>query len=366
MTRTVVYYTDSQGFGGAEQVMLTLMQGLDKRRWRPILVHDGHPGLEPLVKRARELGVLTHEFASLPGRRDIGWLLRFRRQILVEEATIFHAHLVRPLACTYGLVAASLARIPVVATQHAFAKILTGHSVRLQRAVSLAVDRYIAVSEQLARDLKPFILSDRKIRVIHSAIPLRYFAREADPTLRASLTGGAARPLVLTVARLDRQKGLSYLIEAAVHVPQAVFVVAGEGSERADLEARARATGVANRIVFLGHRDDIPELLAASDVFVLPSLCEGLGLSVLEAMASGKPVVATKIGGIPEAVEDGVSGLLVAPQDASALAGAIRSLLQDRALSNRLAAAGRERVVERFGAETMVERTMDLYEELTA
>ncbi len=366
MTRTVVYYTDSNGFGGAEKVMLTLMEGLDRRAWRPILVHHAYPGVAFLVRRAHDLGVSTREFGSVPGSRDIAWLLRFRKALRKEGASIFHAHLVWPLACTYGLVAAALARVPVVATQHAFAKIAAGRSARLQKAVSLAVNCYIAVSEQLGRDMKPFILPGRKIRVIHSAIPLGSFGQAAEPTLRASLTGEAARPLVLTVARLDRLKGLRYLIEAAVHVPQAVFVVAGEGSERADLEARARAAGVADRVVFLGHRDDIPQLLAACDVFVLPTLNEGLGLSVLEAMASGKPVVATRIGGIPEAVEDGVSGLLVAPRDASALAGAIRSLLRDRALANRLAAAGRVRVVERFGAETMVKKTMDLYEELTA
>ena len=362
----MVYYTDSEGFGGAETVLLTLMEGLDRRVWRPILIHHAHPGVAVLARRAHDLGVSTREFGTVPGHRDIGWLLRFRKALRREGTSIFHAHLVWPLACTYGLVAARLARIPVVATQHAFTKIGTGHEVRLQKAVSLAVDRYIAVSEQLGRDLTPFIISKRKVRVIYSAIRSQSFVRPPDPTLRVSLTGGRARPLVLTVARLDKLKGLSHLIEAAVQVPQAVFVVAGEGSERADLEARARASGVADRIVFLGHRDDIPELLAASDIFVLPSLCEGLGLSVLEAMASGKPVVATRIGGIPEAVEDGVSGLLVAPHDAGALASAIRALLQDKSLANRLAAAGRARVVERFGAETMVQKTMDLYEELTA
>ena len=361
----MVYYTDSEGFGGAERVLLTLMEGLERRLWRPILVHHAHPGVGILVRRAQDLGVSTREFGSVPGRCDIGWLLRFRKALRREGASIFHAHLVWPLRCTHGLVAARLARIPVVATQHAFANIGTGHGARLQKAVSLAVDRYIVVSEQLGRDLTPFIISKRKIRVIYSAVRIQSFVRPPDPTLRVSLTGGLARPVVLTVARLVEKKGLRYLVEAAAQVPEAVFVLVGEGPDRANLEARARVCGVADRIVFLGQRDDISELLAACDVFVLPTLGEGLGLSVLEAMASGKPVVATRIGGIPEAVEGGVSGLLVAPRDATALAAAIRSLLQDQALASWLATAGRERV-ERFGAETMVQKTMDLYEELTA
>ena len=116
------------------------------------------------------------------------------------------------------------------------------------------------------------------------------------------------RPIVLTVARLDPQKGHRYLLAAATEVPEAVFALVGEGGERAALENQARTLGVAERVRFLGHRDDVPELLAACDLFVLPSLYEGLPLSVLEAMAAAKPVVATAIDGTTEAVVHEVTG----------------------------------------------------------
>jgi len=170
--------------------------------------------------------------------------------------------------------------------------------------------------------------------------------------------------VVLTLARLDRQKGLRYLIEAAAHVPDAIFAIAGEGPDRAELESLAKSTGVADRVRFLGFRSDVPDLLAACDLFVLPSLFEGLPLSVVEAMAAGKPVVATRVGGTDEAVEHGVTGLLVPAEDATALASAIREVLSSGALAARMGAAGADRALREFGAAAMAGSTMGIYEEV--
>lgn len=365
MSQTVLYYTDSTTFGGAEIALLTLLGGLDRNRWRPVLIHHAHPGVQELVERARALGVPTREFRPLPRSLDWRWLLRFGREIRRERPAVFHAHLVWPLACTYGLVAAAIFRVPaVVATQQLFAPITAGHNARLHKIVSVGVGRYIAVSESLARELRPHLLSERKVTVIRNAVPLASFVRAASDALRHALTKGAPRPMILTVARLDRQKGLGYLVEAAALVPDALFVVAGDGRERGALEAQTRTLGLEDRLRLLGHRDDVADLLAACDLFVLPSLFEGLPISVLEAMAAGKPVVATRIGGTTEAVEDGVTGLLVPPRDPGALAGAIRTVLADSSLAKRLGEAGRARVKREFSAEAMVECTTRTYDEL--
>ena len=175
--------------------------------------------------------------------------------------------------------------------------------------------------------------------------------------------GDSDRPLVLTLARLEGQKGIGYLLEAATQVPEALLLIAGEGGDRAKLERRAVELGVSNRIVFLGRRDDVPELLAACDLFVLPSLFEGLPLSVLEAMGAGKPVVATRIGGTNEAVEDGVTGILVPPADGAAIARAIQSILAQPAAARRMAEAGRARARLEFSGERMVRQTTELYED---
>jgi glycosyltransferase involved in cell wall biosynthesis len=155
-----------------------------------------------------------------------------------------------------------------------------------------------------------------------------------------------------------------YLLEAAAMVPDALFVFAGDGPERDSLKELARTLGVEGRVRFLGHRKDVPQLLASCDLFVLPSLYEGLPLSVLEAMAAGTPVVATSIRGTDEAVIDGVTGRLVPPEDPVALASAIRTMLTERSLAARLAEAGKTRVREVFSADAMVRGVTQVYDEL--
>jgi glycosyltransferase involved in cell wall biosynthesis len=163
---------------------------------------------------------------------------------------------------------------------------------------------------------------------------------------------------------LAEQKGLCYLLKAAVLVPEAIFVLAGEGPGRASLEAQVRELGLNKRVLFLGYRQDVPDLLACCDLFVLPSLFEGLPLSILEAMAANKPVVASAVGGNDEAIVHGETGLLVPPANPTALAAAIQTVLSNSDLSRRLAAAGKARVHEHFSAEAMVRQVAHIYEEV--
>jgi glycosyltransferase involved in cell wall biosynthesis len=283
-----------------------------------------------------------------------------------EQAAVFHAHLNWPLACRYGLLAATLARVrAIVATEHLFLEIPWRRSIYLQRFICAGVDRYLAVSDEVARRLRQTLrFPARKIRVVHNGIPLAAFDRHTSRALRASLTGGVERPIVLTTARLAEQKGHRYLLEAAALVPEATFVLAGDGPDRAKLEALACDLGLTDRVLFLGHRHDVPDLLASCDLFVLPSLFEGHPLSILEAMAAGRPVIATAIGGTDEAVIQCQTGLLIPPADSAALASAITVVLNDPALARRLGEAGRARVRRNFAAEIMVRRVTDIYGEL--
>jgi glycosyltransferase involved in cell wall biosynthesis len=202
-----------------------------------------------------------------------------------------------------------------------------------------------------------------RIRVIHNAVAVERFGDYDGAPDRLRIRTGRS-PIVLTVARLDPQKGHTHLLEAAATLPGVVFLLAGAGSERAALEAQARGSGISDRVQFLEHRTDIPELLRAADAFVLPSLYEGLPLTVLEAMAAAKPVVATTVGGTDEAVVDGVTGILVPPADPAALSAAIRRILDDPDTAARLGAAGRERVVSTFSTHRMINATEQVYEEL--
>ncbi len=367
MMQTVVYFTDTSGFGGAEQALLTLMSGLDRACWQPVLMYHPAPGIQPLLEGAARMNVELQPVPHMPdglkgGRR----VPHFVRELRARRPAVFHAQLTWPLACKFGLMSAILARVPaVVATVQLFVEFPLDPSIfTQQRWLAAKVGRYIAVSNEVARRMvRKLHWPVQKMQVIRNSVapsPNGCLKNIAIPTEPAS------RPVVLTVARLDEQKGHRYLLEAAAQIPDAQFVLAGDGPLRLSLEAQARSLGLEERVKFLGYRTDISDLLADCDVFVLPSLYEGLPLSVLEAMSAGRTVIATHIGGTDEAVIAGETGLLVPPADSVALAAAIRSVLADRSFAQRLAQAGRARVEREFSATTMVKQVTDVYTELLA
>jgi glycosyltransferase involved in cell wall biosynthesis len=367
MIRTIVHFVDSPTFGGTEQVLLHLLTGLDQRRWRSVLLHHPEPALAPLLEGARRLGVETRTVPRMAGMRTVTSLPRFLRVLQAERPAVFHANLCWLLSCKYGLLAAALTRVPgIVATAHQYMEPPWGRGIALQqRLFQRCAKRYIAVSRAVANQLcESFGVPARKVQVIHNGIACREFSGPPDPALRTALSRGTARRIVLTVARLDQQKGHTVLFDAIREFPDALFVLAGDGPEKPVLEAKARELGIDDRVIFLGHRSDIRELLAACDLFVLPSQYEGLGLAVLEAMAAGRAVVATAVGGVPEVVVNGVTGVLVRPRDPSALAKAIHTLLADPLLAHKMGAAGRSRVQREFSSATMVERVTRIYEEI--
>ncbi len=368
MSREVVCFTDSEGFGGAERALLTLLSGLDAERWRASLCHHPLPGVDPLVVQARQLAVPTWSVPPLPlGFGGMRRIPSFARLLRERRPAIFHAHLTWPLGAKNALLAALAARVPVVlVTIQLYMDVPVTRSMLLQqRLIAAGVDRFLPVSEHNARRLEALLpWPRRKMEVIHNAVDPTPFSRPPDPALRRALAD--ERPLVLAVARLDPQKGHRYLLTAATEVPDAIFALAGDGPERPALEELADRLGVRDRVRFLGARSDVADLLAACDVFVLPSLFEGFPISVLEAMAAGCPVIATAIGGTDEVVIHGESGLLVPPADPPALASALRLLLADTDLRARLSAAGRDRVSTEFSARDMVRRVTEIYGRLTA
>lgn len=368
MAQSVFFYTDSCVLGGAENAMFMLLESLDRDEWQPTLLLDDRPGAEVLAERAAALGVPVRLVGPLPlglgGARGVPALARLLRR---ERPAVFHAHMSSPVACKWGLAAAVAARVPaVLGTVQVGGYEPPNRSAYWQlRALSRGVDRYLAVSHGIANELVEGLDWPRqKIDVIYNAVDLARVEVEAPPGLREELGGGEGRPLVLTPARLDAQKGHRVLFEAIPLVPDALFLLAGEGPEREALEALAAQRGIADRVRFLGRREDVPQLLAACDVFALPSLYEGSSLAVLEAMAAGIPIVSSAIGGTDELIEDGRSGLLVAPGDAGGLAAALRRVIDDPALRESLAARARERVEAGLTREQMAARVGAVHREL--
>jgi len=367
LVRSVFYYTDSRFFGGAEQALLILIESLDRRAWQPTLLYTDTPALAVLAQKAREIGAVVRSVPEIPyGLYGARHVPAFARELRRARPSVFHAHLSWPFAAKYGLVAALLARVPaVVTTLQLFPDFRLRRTTAIQgRLIAGRVGRCIAVSHHIARRLRENLhWPAHKIEVIHNAVQTERFGHSADSAVRAALSG-AGRPILLTVARLDSQKGHDVLLRAIAQVPDAQLVLAGDGPERAALESQASALGLGDRVRFLGHRTDVSQLLAASDVFVLPSLYEGSSLAVLEAMAAMRPVVSTAIGGTDELILHGESGLLVPPANPDALALALREVLASPQLRTRFAASARLRVEQRFSASVMAERVSCVYEDL--
>ena len=272
-------------------------------------------------------------------------------------------------ANTYGRVAAHLARVPVVVTAEMAVDQWKGRGqLAIDRRLALWTDRVVGNSQAVADFYRRAGVPDARLTVIPSGI-----ADEEPPdvdraAVRAELGWPADAPVALFAGRLAPQKGVEDLISALdllQHVrPDLRTLIVGDGPLRNQLEDTARAFKLNGLVRFLGHRNDVPRLLAAADLLVLPSLYEGLPNVVLEAMRFRKPVVATAAPGTTEVVDHNRTGLLVPIHDYPALAQAIRTVIQDPVLARQLGEAGRARAEAEFRASTMVERFAALYEEL--
>lgn len=356
----VIHFLDSSGFGGTEQVVLNMLRGSDRSRWDLILAHHPQPDLSPLVSGADSLNVRRLVVPEMrPGWSGARRLPSFRRTLRELEPAVIHFHLTWPLGCQYPIVAAKLAGVHVVVTTvHLYVDLkLSARVMAQQRIVSTWADQHMAVSRHVRDSLVTELRwpGDR-VTVVHNGVSVPSVAPTAAPPGHT----------VLVPARFTAQKGHRTLLEAAVRVPGARFMLAGDGPELPGLVGEARRLGIEDRVLFLGHRDDIAELLLETDVVVLPSLYEGFPLTILEAMAAGKPVVATQIGGIDEMVQSGVNGILVRPADPEALAAGIRRVLDDPAGAGRLGAAARTTVLEQFTLEKMCKRVEEVYDSLLA
>lgn len=291
-------------------------------------------------------------------RRLYGLLRRFRPALL-------HIHGFK--AALPGLPAARLAGVPALITVHNYpAHGALVHTPAALKALGAQRAQYITVSSALAHELNVSGIPRAQISVIHNGIDPAPF--EAAALARFEQKLGAGEIVVGTAARFAPQKGLAYFLQAAAALaplfPQMRFVMMGDGPGRPALEKLARQLGLSGRFTFCGHCSDLVHRLASIDIFVLPSLTEGLSLTVLEAAAAGCAVVATRVGGLPEVIADGVHGMLIPPADGVALARAVAMLARDPAQARRLAQAGRERVKRQFTLERMLSRTAALYRRL--
>ena len=376
---TVVTLMDIIGIaGGGERLAMEVVKRLDPDRFERILcvsrwAADEGGGPEGAAQRAalvelraagvRFLGLERSSTAAIWSWRPLVSLLRH------EPVDVLHAH--KFGSNVWGAILGTLARTPVVvAHEHTWS--YEGSPLRrlLDRYLIAAhVDAFIAVSrEDRRRMIEVEGINPEKIRFIPNGVPMPAPHRGHD--IRAELGIDPGDPVVGAVSRLRAQKAYDVLLRAVAllrpQFPRLRVLIAGDGEERPSLEALIEDLGLEDTVMLLGFRPDVPDLLQAFDVSVSSSDFEGSPLSIMEYMEAGKPVVATRVGGLPDLIEHGVHGLLVEPRDPDGLAASIAELLRDPDRAVAMGARGRERRRNEFDIELTVNRLQELYEELWA
>jgi glycosyltransferase involved in cell wall biosynthesis len=366
----ILAFVTSFCVGGTERQFANLVHGLRARG--DFDVHVGCFRAEGPLRAELcdgEHPVREYPFPSLKSPQAARQLVALARYLVRHRIAIVHTTGMYPNI--FAVTAAWLARTPlIVASIRDLGHMWSPGLRRMQRLTCRLADVVVTNADAIAQRLRSEGYDSRRVVIVRNGVV--WEAPSGPPgAVRGELGIPPAAPLVGTICRVDRVKGLESFIDAAALVveshPEARFLVVGPrcaetGDEYiAELRGRAERAGLAERLILTGARTDVPQLLRELDVSVLSTLSEGLSNALLESMAAGTPVVATAVGGNPELVRDGVTGLLVPPADAPALASAIARLLDSRDLATRLAIEGRKMVDERFGFQRMVDETVSVY-----
>ncbi len=352
----VAHIAKVAGISGSENHLLLLLPALRARGHdvRLVMLHEGEPGAEELAVRLEQADVPVERLRMRAAVDPIvlGQLVRSLRR---ARPDIAHTHLVH--ADFHGLPAGSLARVPVlVSTKHGFNPFRGGRTfAAADRAVARLADVHVAISAGLARYLEEHEGFDATgFEVVHYGI-------EAAPPAPPP----PSEPRLVVVGRLIPIKGHAVLLEAFARarekVPGLSLSVAGDGPLDQELRATARRLELADAVSFLGRVSPVAPAFEEAAIVVVPSLGEGFGMVALEAMERGRAVIASDVGGLPEIVEDGTTGLLVPPADAGALAHAIVELAPDAARAAELGSAGRKRALAAFSQDRCTDRIEELY-----
>jgi len=367
----ILHLISSSGLFGAERIALDLSKSLKKTyHCEPIIgvirnVYNPH---EEMLEEARRNNI-SYAVFQCRSQLDLKLAFLIKEFIKKNRIDIIHCHGYK--SNFYGLLA-SKGQVPTVTTNHNW---LTAHW-KLKTYCFLDslwirfFDRIVAVSNEVKKDMLRYKIPENKIRVIDNGIALERFEKVVETKNMKNQLGFEEKTRVIgTIGSLVLEKGHIYLLEAARQILDVVndlkFLIIGDGPLRKQLEEKSEELGIKKHVVFMGQRKDIPELLMTMDIFVLPSIKEGLPVALLEAMAAKRPVIATRVGAIPKVIESKDIGILVEPKDIKGLRDAIVSLINDPARMNLLAGEGFGRVCMDFSSDEMCKHYLKLYKEIT-
>lgn len=365
--------------GGMKEHVLSLLQHLDKKKYNLLVASPQHKGLVNELRQAASCVTIIP--IDLPGEFSPwqDWKRVDRLKSLLQELNIHLVHTHGARAGFIGRLAACRAGVPIIVnTAHNFVyetrvpfwkKILL---LAANRWLAHYTSHHIAISQAMSRQVRRLEgVPPHKISTIYNGIDLSRFQVVLDCAKAKKALGIREKgPVVAVIARLIPAKGVAVFMQAAVKIkevcPDAQFLIIGDGPQRRELEAKAERLGIAPETFFLGFRQDVPAILPLVNVVAVPSLSEGLSIGVLEAMAARRPVVASRVGGLPELVQPGVNGILVPPGEWDPLAKAIISILENPVRAEKMGRNGRLLVEEKFQLATMVRETEKIYDRLIA
>lgn len=355
----VLHIIPNFGPGGAERLVVDLMEATDRDRFKVAAVSLYPESGTILEQEIRRKGLKVHFLGKHRGL-DLRMIPRLCRVMRCFRPDVVHTH---RYVLRYALLPALLCRVPVrVHTVHNVAEKEVDGIGKLVHWLAFRLGGVVpvSISQEVARTVRKNYGRAVGTPVIYNGIPTARFARPARER-----TAGARGLVLLHIGRFAPQKNHRLLVEgcalASREYPSMQLWLVGEGPLRAEVERLVREKGLEERVLFLGVRSDVPELLAAADIFVLPSDWEGLPLVVVEAMAAGKPVIASAVGGVPELIEQERTGMLVPAGDPEALAQAILRLARDPELRRRVGEAARASAVERFDIGRTAREYGELY-----
>jgi len=353
-------YSDAATVGGAEVALGYVLGAVDPAIEVTVLATHREVGDAIAAHRPGTPVRAVTAPGELPGPRVLAAHVRALRAVRPD---VLHSNRAWPWACGYAeLAAALMPGIALVTVDHLPVDAAVPRVRRLaRRLLATRADAHVAVGERAAREAERLLdLAAGSVRAIPNGVPP---AADDDGGPRAD---SGDHVVIGSIGRLERQKGYDVLVRALAQLPQARVVLVGDGPERADLRALAERLGVADRLEITGWAAEARRRLSGFDVFALPSRWEGLPLVILEAMHAALPVVATDVGSVAEAVHDGRTGLLVAPDDVDDLRAALARLLADEGLRRRLGDAARGEARKRFSARTMAAAYTAVYRSVAA
>jgi glycosyltransferase involved in cell wall biosynthesis len=376
MKCNILYVIENIEFGGGERVFSQIIRGLDKERFG-VFVASNPGGI--FEKKLTEVGIKINP-VRMTNRYNLGIISRLKKIMKTKDVRIVHSQGGR--ADFFARIAARISNVPIIISS--MAMLVEGYDVStLRKSLYVLIDRwterwvnkFIVLSEAMRRSLiERHKIPPENIVKIYNGIEIEEYnpdlkeLKNKKLEVRRELGLKNDVSVIGAIGRLVWQKGFEYLIRAAPEVlkkcPEARFLIVGEGPLKNKLILTSEKLNVADRIIFTGLRSDIKEILASIDVLAMPSLLEGLPMVLLEAMAMAKPIVATRIDGITEVLENNKTGLLVPAKNSNALAEALVGILDDKAKANFFGQNAREAAKEKFSVKKMVEQIELAYEKL--